>query len=1017
MYRKLLSALLLTVLFVPAVFAQTGSISGMVTDAETGDIIPTANILLVEINRGTATDTEGNYSIGNIPVGTYTMRVSFIGYKTYTNQILIEEGRQLIRNIELEPGAIGLDELVVTGYGVETKRELTGSITKVSSEDFQDVPGQNTESLLQGRAAGVQITTNSGAPGGQFEVKVRGTGSINAGTDPLFIVDGVQMSTSESSEQGELSVFNQIAPSDIESIEVLKDAAAAAIYGAQAANGVVLITTKRGQAGETQFTARSEWGLRSEIKTYDLLNTPQWVDYMSEAFANSDFGGDVELGRAFVLGNEPFKSFGIGLLGGFGYDLGTPVEDLRDFDWQDFIFRQGFSQKYNLSASGGTESTRFFITGGWERTEGSVLDSDFERFNLRTNFDHQFTPKLAGKLNFTVSNTQSNAVCEDGPFINCPVSQSNFEPPVSFPFLDDGSYNSNTRFGLSGNPAIVEDHVRRFADVVALLGNISATYNFNSWLSLTTLWGLDYRQTRDVNESSIFAAPSTDGFINEGIASVINFNTNTVLNFRQTFRDKHNISGLIGGEYRRDFSREIETTGQGLPNNLFTSISSTANPSFAQGFDDEFRIASYFGQAKYNFDERYFVSVTARYDGSSRFGRDNRWGFFPSVSAAWRASEEQFFNVDIIDDLKIRASYGVTGNAEIGNFAASPLFGISGSYSGVRGLSFVQLANPNLTWEEAKEINLGLDYSLWGGRFSGSIDIYQRDNENLLLDRPLPLDSSFNSVTSNVGEVRNQGIEFEFNSVNVDRGDFLWTSRFNIAIQKNEVLSLVGDVEQLGSGLTPVRIGKPIDAFWAPRWAGVNPADGRPMWLDANGNITYDPTIADNVFFDGAEQDVIGGFGSRFSYRGLSLDVFFQYSFGQHAFPAQEWFFMQTPTFVTGVWDEVLRRWQQPGDITDIPRVIFLDQFPNTANFRTTIGRNALFDASYIRLKNVTLSYNLPSSIVQKINLRGLRFYASGLNLITWTSWPGLDPEVAGTFTQASFPAALQVNGGVEIRF
>ena len=1010
MLRKLLSTFLFLAIFAPVALAQSGGVTGKVTDSETGEAVPTANVLVVELQRGAATDADGNYTIENIPPGTYTLRVSFVGYKTFTSKVNIQSGQTITQNVQLEPGAVGLDELVVTGYGVTSKRELTGSITKVSSEDFQNVPAQNTESLLQGRAAGVQITTTSGNPGGGFQVRVRGTGSITAGNQPLFIVDGVQISFANQSEQTDESPLNSIKPSDIESIEVLKDAAAAAIYGAQAANGVVLITTKRGQQGATRINASVEFGSRQNIKQYDLLNTPQYMNYQIDSYFNTfpGFFGTRDNAESFVLN---------AIMPSFGYAAGTPINELRDFDWQDWIIRDGFHQSYTLSASGGDENTRFYISGGWENTGGTFIDNDFERWNLRTNFDHQFSSQLTGKVNFNITNSLFNAVCQDGPFINCPISQASFEPPFTFPFLDNGDYNPNTRFGRDDNPAVVEQEVDRFADNLSILGNISATYNFNDWLSLTSLAGLDYRQVRDVRFETPIAQPAISGRVNEGIATTINFNLNTVLNFRQTFQEVHNVSGLVGGEYRRDFTREVETTGNGLPNGLFRSISSTATPAFAQGFDSEFRIASYFGQVKYNYNEKYFASVVARYDGSSRFGEDNRWGFFPSFSAGWRISEEDFFPWEAFEELKLRASYGVTGNSEIGNFAARGLFGVGGSYNGVSALGPSQLANVNLGWEEAKEINVGLDWSLWRGRFSGSLDFYQRDNEDLLLSRPLPSDSGFGSITENVGEVRNKGVEFEFETVNIDRGGFLWTTRFNIAVQTNEVRQLTGGQQFLDLGDDdPVAVGHSLQAFHVPIWAGVNPADGRPMWFDQNGEITYDPDVDDRRFFDGAEEDAVGGFGNRFSYKGVSLDVFFQYSYGQTAFPAQEWFFMQTPIFFTNVWDDVQRRWQQPGDITDIPQVLRTNHRAS-ADWRVVDNSAAYFDASYIRLKNVTLSYNLPADLVRKINVRGIRVYASGLNLMTWTSWPGQDPEVAGTFTQASYPSALQINGGIEVQF
>jgi TonB-dependent starch-binding outer membrane protein SusC len=1002
MIRKLLSALFITLFLTQFVWGQTGGVRGTITDASSGEEIPTANILLVEIERGTASDIDGNYSILNIPAGTYTMRVTFVGYKTQRIQVQIEPGTTITQDIQLESGAIGLDELVVTGYGAITKRELTGSITSVNSREFEDIPLQNVESILQGRAAGVQVTTTSGNPGGGFQVRVRGVGSIQAGSDPLYIVDGVQISTQQSANQTDSSPLNSINPNDIESIEVLKDAAAAAIYGAQAGNGVVLITTKRGAQGPTQITAKTEYGVRSDIKRWDLLSTTEWLEF------NSDIQGEATVSQ--------------GLLPFFGVPAGTPFDEVPKTDWQDFVYREGFSQKHSISASGGDEKTRFLVSGNFEDTEGHVLDNEFKRINVRSNLDHTFNSKLQGRINIGITNEVHKGVCQDGFFINCPISASAFEVPIVGPFLEDGSFNPNTRFGLSTNPAVIRDEVSRTTDIVNIIGNASATYTVKPWLNLTGTYGLDWRQTRENRFDSPLSAPAQGGRVLEINRNVFNFTTNFVANWRKTIQNDHNFSGLAGGEYRRDFQRRVTARGDGLPNGLFRVLSATATPNLTTGIANEFRIASYFGNIKYNYREKYWVTFTGRYDGSSRFGEDNRWGFFPSISASWAISQEDFFNSEFVDDLKLRASFGITGNANIGNFASRGLFGTSGSYNGVTGLNAAQLANNALTWEEAQEINVGIDYAFIESRITGSIDFYRRDTDDLLLDRQLPSDSGFNSITENVGEVRNEGIEFEIESINIDRSGFLWSTRFNIAVQKNKVLALNEGVDQIQrdnfrTSTGQIVVDRPIGVIWAPEWAGVNPADGRPMWFDKDGNITFSPNNEDFVFFDGAEDDVIGGFGNRLSYKGLSLDIFFQYAFGGTGFPSQEWFFLQTPTFTTNVWDNVNRRWREPGDITDIPRIVVGDSFRGADNFRTTQGTNAFFDTSYIRLKNVTMSYNIPQGFSEKLGIRNVRVFATGLNLITWTAWPGLDPEVAGSETAASFPSALQFNGGIELQF
>lgn len=1010
MIKKLLSTFLFIGMFVPTLLAQTGSLTGTVTDAETEETIPGANVLLSELERGAATDANGEFTVSNIPAGTYTVRVSFIGYQTYENRINIQQGQQTQLNVALESGAIGLDELVVTGYGTQTKRELTGSVSAVSSADLQDVSLQSAEALLQGRASGVQLTTSSGNPGGGFEVRVRGEGSINAGNGPLWIVDGVPVNSESTTEINDISPLSNIPASDIQSIEVLKDASAAAIYGAQAANGVVLVTTKRGQQGDAQIRVNYETGIRKDIKRLDLMNSQEWIEYHFEAQGETETRSDVE---------------------DFGYPIDFDPANIPTFDWQEFIYRDGASQNLNFSVSGGTEQTQYYISAGYENTEAQVKEVKFKRYNLRTNFDHQFTSKFRSGVSLNLSNSSSPGVCQDGFFVNCPFYQSIEEVPMSYPYVDadgnltgrntldeGGMYNPNTEQGLNNNPAVVLNEETRETDITSIVANLTPTYNFNSWLSLRSLLGIDYRLEKERDWERPIADPGNDGSINRRFATSSSITANVRLNARQTFAEYHQVSGFIGGEYRRQYFDEVEATNIGIGNPFLGVIDAAATPSFNQGFNSEFRIASYFGQGKYNYDERYFATVTARYDGSSRFGSENRWGFFPSASVAWALSQEDFFNVDFVEDLKLRVGYGITGNSDIGNFEARGLFGVAGTYRGSAGLTATQLSNSLLTWEEAKEINLGIDYALINNRISGSIDVYQRNNSDLLLNRPLPTVSGFNSIIENIGEVENKGIEFEVRTVNVDKGSFLWSSNFNIAVQKNEVKELSGDAELLNPGDDdPIAVGHALEAFWMPRWAGVNPADGRPMWFDANGNLTYFPTTEDNVFLDGGEQDVIGGFGNSFRYKGLTFDVFFQFSFGQTVQPQTEFSYLFADE--EGVLKDVhTDRWRNPGDIVKYP----VARENGTGYFEAegwsdVNSSNSLFDASYIRLKNIRVSYNLPPTIVEKLNLSAVRIYGSGLNLMTWTAYPYVDPETVGNESSASFPTALQINGGIELRF
>jgi TonB-linked SusC/RagA family outer membrane protein len=1046
MLKKLLSLIVCALFLSAAAYAQ-GAIYGTVTDAETGETVPGASILVVELNRGDASDAEGNFRIANVPAGSYTITVSFVGYASVNRTVTVGSSQELEVNFALEYGAIGLDELVVSGYAVTPKRELTGSISSVQAAEIENVSLQNAQSILQGRAAGVTISTTSGNPGSAFSVQIRGNGSINAASEPLYIIDGVQVELGNTSNLTSTTPLNALNPSDIESIEVLKDAAAAAIYGSQAASGVVIITTKRGQRGATQVNVSVERGARNLAQNVDYITTEQYVQYMGEAYALND---GLTLDDDISAYTDFYEGFFLDFFGSPEWTtedreaylaawsqpgVTTPQEaaaaagvsaNLASTDYQDFIFDTGVTEKYNISVSGGNETTNYYLGGGFEDTEGTAFNTDFTRANLRTNIDHRINDRLSTSVTMNVSRSTQFGVCQDGNFINCPPSQAMFEARMSFPFSADGEYNPWTRFGLSTNPAVVRDEVDRNVTVNQVFADASFTYELTDWLNARGTLAVDYRNTQDEQYRSAIAAPTENGWITYVNRNIQNVQARLVMNGRYTFDKVHNVSGLAGTEYKNVYSELFNTRGDNIAGPFFNVLNSTASPVAAGGSNTEYVVGSYFTNLKYNFDEKYFLSFTGRYDGHSRFGADVRWAFFPSFSVAWRISEEDFFPLEFFDDLKLRAGYGETGNSAIGNFDSQNLFGLTGTYAGASAVTATQLANANLTWEEAREINVGLDYEVLEGRIFGSIDMYRKDNEELLFDRPLPGDSGFGSITENIGAVRNEGIEFEINTTNVASRDFTWNTRFNIAFQRNEILELPDGVDISPDGqFQALIIGKQIGLIQVPRWAGVNPADGRPMWYDADGNITYTPETADNVEYHDGIADAVGGFGNTFSYKGLSLDAFFQFSFGQWAFPQSDYYFTRTPDFLMNMSTEVEDRWRQPGDITYYPRAMEAGtDFAETDNYRTQLSTQSIYNASYIRLKNISLSYNLPSQLLDGLGIRGVKLYASAINLVTITKWPFYDPEVAanptdiyGNVTAASYPTEKQVYGGIDISF
>ena len=990
--------------------AQSGGIRGKVIDATTGESLPNANILVKELGRGASSDINGNYSIMNIPAGTYTIESSFVGYKRFSTRVTVGESTVTL-NINFEPALVGLDELVVTGYGVQTKREVTGAITQVKAEQIENLPIQSFDQALQGRAAGVQVTSASGQPGGAIRVRIRGYGSINASNQPLYIVDGVQLTeNSQNASQASSNPLASLNPNDILSIEVLKDAAAASIYGAQAANGVILITTKQGRAGSSVITVNSTFGWTEQAKFYDKMDSPTWLNFLMEAFENHAkvVGTNVQAARNLILTN-----FYPGCTSAL---LGTPSCDPNlapTYDWQRAMYQTGINREIDASISGGTDVTRFFVSAGFEDSEGQARRTDFKRMSLRTNVDHRVNSKMTVETRINLASTRQFGAASDGNYINGPFFAGAWMQPTRAIYNPDGSYNESVP---NANIVQWQDLEEKNARTNDVQGSLAFNYRLPQNLILRVFGGLNFRQARDTNyRSSLIpgASRTNGGDLFEANREIFSYNVNATLNYNKSFKNVHNVSGLLGTEYKEESQEAFTAAGRGFANPLFDILSLAATPATVSGTATEFKAASVFGQAKYDYNNKYLFNATARYDGSSRFGIDNRWGLFYAFSGAWNLANEDFIPLPAaITDLKLRAGYGITGNSGIGNFASRSLFGSGGSYNSGAGLRPSQLANNILTWEEAKTINVGLDYAILEGRISGALDLYRKRNERLLLGRSLPSDSGFGSITENAGVVQNQGYEFEITTRNVDRGDFYWTSSFNITSNQNELIALNEGQTSIG---TSYFVGEPLRFYYGYNWAGVNPADGRPMWYDQNGNITYLVTAADQEIISYLDPTHYGGLTNTLSYKGITLDVFFQYDMGGNTFEQQVGYFLMDPGTQGGLLNRLLDRWTTPGQVTDIEKAFRNRNEPGMSS-RTTASTWFIESTSYIRLKNATLSYQLPDNITSRLGIRTFKVFATGNNLITWTKYPGIDPEFLDT-ANAPYPQGRTIRTGVQLQF
>lgn len=1021
MRKNLLFLVLLMLTMVSAAWAQDRVVSGKITGTD-GSPLPGVSVVVKGVSgAGTASNVTGEYKI-SIPAGSTTLIYSFIGYKTQEVAI----GDRSVIDVQLADNVQQLEEVVVTGYGTTTRREVTGSISSVRGEAIQNIPMQSFDRAIQGRMSGVQITGNSGTPGGAVQVRIRGTGSILAGNDPLYIVDGVQLNGSQTrSALTSVNPLNFLNPNDIESIDVIKDAATAAIYGAQASNGVVIVTTKKGKAGKTKFNFNTYMGIQDPFQRFDVANSQEVVSAIIEAGINggrtrgASLSG-IRLGGPGVVANTP-----VGI-------SDAEIAALPTYDWQAEVYRRGIIRNYELSASGGSDKTTFFISASYNRTDAAVRFITFDRMTARTSIRHQLNSKMDIEANLNLAST-----FQTGPFggpdggtaLGSPAFSSPMILPFNPPRNEDGSYFGLPPAGIAGilnqNPLAVGDYNTINSRNNQIVGNFAYNAQLLKGLRFRSFYGLDYSMINGERYTDP-RTPDGFGFRGRGFAQndiVTNFITNQVFTYETKFAEKLSFNGLAGFEYRSDINTGINASADNFPTQDFRTLNSAAIPLSVGQFWTGYRRTGIFSELKLDWDKRFFVAFVGRYDGSSRFGTGNVFGFFPSVRAAY-ALNRDLENVTWIDELKLRASYGVTGNDQIGNFAARGLVGAGPLYIQQSGIVLSSLPNPNLRWERNTSIDLAADYAFFKRRLYGSVGVFRRMNSDLLLSRALPTSNGIGTFSENVGEVWNEGIELEISGDIIRTpGGLTWNSSFNITALRNRVKELYNNLQVLpGAGST--RVGFPLETNVVIPYAGVNPATGRPMWYDRDNNLTYLPRGADISAGGDARPEhsnlstTYGGWTNTLSYKGFELTVFFQYDYGRVGFDNAGAFLSEIGgrnfNFLR---DTYYRRWTAPGQITDVPQTV-----AGNAHVRagSNIAAGRFFqDASYIRLKQLVFSYRLQPDWLSKVKLSSARIYIQSTNVGTWTNWQGLDPEWvnSGNGNNGLLPQSRQYIAGIEIGF
>jgi TonB-linked SusC/RagA family outer membrane protein len=981
-----------------AVSAQNINVTGKVTD-DNGAPVPSASVIVKGTSQGVTTDAQGNYSISAAPGS--VLVISGVGFDAQEFTV-----RGPVLNASLTTGSKSLSEVVVTGFGgTQIKRDLTGNIARIKSKDIENVPLPSVDQALQGKAAGVFVNAQSGKLGQAVTVRVRGNSSISASSQPLFVLDGIPITTNDqSSYGGDMNPLTDLNPNDIESIEVLKDASAGAIYGARAANGVVLITTKRGRAGKTNVSLNVQTGYAEATKRLEMLNSEQYAELILEGALYRD-----QLGGINPADPSSWTSYVKNDVMDY-YSYGEWSKDpKKTYDWQDVVFQKGQYRQADLQVRGGNERTKFFSSFQHLDQEGTIVGNKLTRSTGRLTIDQKANDWLDIGVSLALTRTWNRRLPDDNAFSN-PLQAIALMPMTPFKDpttgLDAGTPPGDVNIPLYYNPLLTVNYAKFTQDVYRTFGNAYARAKLAKGLTLNTEFGLDYLSQ---NEEGYFRSETVRnqtraarGVGSNSAAFITNFNVNNYLAYAMN-RGRHNLNATVGMQYQESQAKYNFTEGTDFPSNSYTKIASAATKSGGSSSQSDFRFLSYFARANYIFNDRYLLSLSGRIDQSSRFGKNSRSGFFPAVSAGWIISEENFMrNLKAVSFLKLRTSYGIVGNAEIGNFPQLGLFSGDAGYAGAAGQRPSQLANPDLSWETTAQLDAGIDFGLFGNRITGEIDYYIKKTSGLLLNVNIPATTGFGSQVRNVGKLENRGWEFVLNTQNLV-GAFKWSTNVNLAFNQGKVTDIQGQIIEGGvSSMNRVEQGYNVGVFYTVEYAGVDPANGNALFfkntLKADGTrdrtTTANYAEASRVVVGDPNPDVIYGFTNNFSWKGFDLSVFFNGVYGnQNNIYGMGRYSSASMLYEDNNTADQLRRWRKPGDVTDIPQVRLYRVNGSQASSRYIV------DGSYMRLRNLTFGYTFANSMLRKLKMEKLRLYVSAQNLATFTKYTYWDPEVnADTF-------------------
>ena len=973
---------------------QEQKVTGTVTDAITGEFLPGVNILIEGTNNGTTTDVNGKFSI-NVPSKDAVLVFSYIGYLGEK----VTLAGQSILDLKLSPEITKLEEVVVVGYGTVKKTDLTGSVSSISSEDYSKMPVNNFSTAIQGRAAGVSIATQSGAPGGAVKIRIRGSNSINGNNDPLYVVDGIQLATTS---------IQDVNPNDIQSIEVLKDASATAIYGSRGANGVIMITTKKGTSEKPRLEFTAFTGVSQTSYKYDILKAGPFAELYNTYKPNT---------------------FSTAQIDEFNRTGGT--------DWQDEIFQTGINQNYQLSLSGTTSKTSYFISGNYIDQTGIVLNTDYKKYALRANLDTKVNDKLTIGVNLFISRTDALNTTDMGSKGSPVWTSAQFSPVISV-YDENGDWNKRDPYGAvtSWNPVMILKNSNAGYLSNSALINTKLNYKFTDWLTFDFTAGLDATMYQGKGSTPDLWTTSS-AYKNN--TSSMNWQISNVLTFHKVF-GQHDLTALAVFEESKFTSDYTSANGTDLayPSTQYDNLGVSAGTAISSSYTQA-SLRSYVGRVAYTLANKYLFTFTYRADGSSKFP-NNKWGYFPSAAIGWRLSEEEFIkNLDIFDNLKLRGSWGITGSQAVGPYATIPSMS-SGFYS--FGTSVSQLAswitdpaNPDLKWETTNQTDIGIDMGFFKNRLSFSADYFMKKTKDLLLAVSIPAYAGGGSYMDNIGKVENNGIEAIITAVPFDKKDFDWQVSFNISSYKNKVVELAPDQEYIdgaiyGGGLmtkpvTRVIVGEPLGTFYGLKFDGIyqesdaaaaavfsmNPGDNNYRNLDGNSKIDYD----DRMIIGHANPKFSWGLDNTVTYKNFEFNLFILAVHGNKVMNTTYYAACAQTGDATAITSADVTPWTAENQNNMWPKI-------TSATSKEFLESSKwLQDGSFVRVKNLSIGYNLPR---ERVKFMDLKLTLSAQNLLTFTKYKGFDPE-ASTSTGdvdsgidlGAYPSARTFTFGIQMTF